>query len=116
MDEKTNLENSEENIYEEIATLAHDINDNQHVDNTAEEPFSLLHGISEGRRETIRNYALADWDFEQQFQNIQIFEEKNTPVSVEKDLHINIFICTSYHNNNKKKNVYFFHLYVSDIC
>ena len=63
MGEKKQLEGGEENIYEEI-----DIEscENERVAN--EEP-NLLHGISAGRRKMIRNYALADWDFEQKFQH-----------------------------------------------
>jgi len=68
MDENQECVEGEENIYEEINSLS---------PSEIEEPISLLHGISAGRREMIRNYALADWDFEQQFQDSN-FEENAT--------------------------------------
>ena len=69
MAEKKDLSNSEENIYEEINGLT------QKEEAEPEEQFSLLHGISAGRRELIRNNALADWDFEQKFHDPENVEE-----------------------------------------
>merc|ERR1719369_539416 len=66
-----------ENIYEEIKT-APDSHIKDLKDNSQDESDSLLHGISAGRRKTIRLYAQADWDFAQQFQNQLHVDEKKT--------------------------------------
>ena len=71
MDGKGDLSYCEENIYEEINSL----NQNEKEETEPEEPFSLLHGISKGRQELIRKYALADWDFEQKFHDPENVEE-----------------------------------------
>ena len=82
MDQKRDLSNSEENIYEEINGLT------QKEEAEPEEQFSLLHGISKGRRELIRNYALADWDFEQKFHDPENVEENKLQTLVR-------YICSS---------------------
>ena len=71
MDGNRDLSYSEENIYEEINSLTQ----KEKEETEPEEQFSLLHGISAGRRELLRNYALADWDFEQKFHDPENVKE-----------------------------------------
>ena len=84
MDGKRDLSYSEENIYEEINSL----NQNEKEETESEEPFSFLHGISKGRQELIRKYALADWDFEQKFHDPENVEENKLQTLVR-------YICSS---------------------
>ena len=76
------LSNCEENIYEEINSLT------EKEEAKPEDQFSLLHGISKGRQELIRNYALADWDFEQKFHDPENVEENKLQTLVR-------YICSS---------------------
>ena len=90
MDENQECVEGEENIYEEINSLSL---------SEIEEPISLLHGISAGRREMIRNYALADWDFEQQFQDSNF--EENTTMVIGYLTSFVIFILLFFRNASK---------------
>ena len=76
MDEKKYFKEGEENIYEEI-----DIELGENEKDNIGEP-NPLHGISAGRRKMIRTYALADWDFEQKFQQYANFEESEKVSSI----------------------------------